>query len=229
MPPGAKPKPPAPPARCRVWIIEDHLSIRQLLQGFVSSLPGFAVAGSSPDAAPALRGVRAGQIDLVILDLMIQGGGGIGALLKFRGETNPPRVVIYSATATMHSLQLALSHGATGYVAKTDSLEELGLALKRVRAGGTHLSPDPARLLVSSPKPRVGVRKTVGEVELGVLAKLARGTTVKGTALDLGLSLQKVYRVRQTLMERSGARTPQDLTRYAIEMGLVSAHRSDLG
>ncbi len=110
--PNSDPKPSAATGRaCRVWITEDHLSIRQLLKSFISLQAGFAVAGSSPDAPPALGAARAGEIDIVILDLMLRGDGGIGALIKLGELARPPRALIYSATATTHSLQLALSPG----------------------------------------------------------------------------------------------------------------------
>jgi hypothetical protein len=51
---------PTPKGTCRVWIIEDHLSIRQLLESFVGLIPGFTVAGSSPAAEPAVEAARAG-------------------------------------------------------------------------------------------------------------------------------------------------------------------------
>ena len=228
MPPAAKSKAPAAGHSCRVWIIEDHLSIRQLLESFISLLPGFVVAGSSPDAAPALGAARAGEIGIVILDLMIRGDGGMAALLKLRELPGAPRVLIYSATSTIHSLQLALSHGAAGYVEKSDSLDELKLALTRVQEGGMHFSPGPSRLLTSLLRPTPRGRGRSEETELKVLEKLARGMTIKETAHELGLSTQKVYRVRTMLMERAKAHTSQDLTRYAIEVGLVGARRFDL-
>ena len=227
--PKSEPKPSVAPGRaCRVWITEDHLSIRQLLQSFISLQPGFVVAGSSPDAPPALGAARAGEVDIVILDLMLRGDGGIAALMKLGELARPPRVLIYSATSTAHSLQLALAHGAAGYVEKSDSLDELSLALSRLREGGMHFSPGPSRLLTTLLRPEVRGRRRGEDIELKVLEKLARGVAVKAAAHELGLSVQKVYRVRQTLMERANASTAQDLTRYAIEMGLVGAHRADI-
>jgi two-component system, NarL family, response regulator EvgA len=220
---------PTPKGTCRVWIIEDHLSIRQLLESFVGLIPGFTVAGSSPAAEPAVEAARADGVDVILLDLMIRGDGGVAALHRLAELPRPPRVLIYSATATIHSLQLSLAHGAAGYVEKSDSLDELKVALNRLREGGMHFSQGPSRLLTSLLRPPARSRKRSEDVELKVLEKLARGNTIKATAHDLGLSVQKVYRLRQTLMERANAHTPQDLTRYAIEVGLVGAHRDDLG
>lgn len=229
MPPSEK-KTSRPAARtCRVWIIEDHLSIRQLLESFLAILPDFSVAGSSPDAEPAVAAARAEGIDVVILDLMIRGDGGISALQRFNDLPRPPRVLIYSATTTIHSLQLSLAHGAAGYVEKSDSLDELKLALNRLREGGMHFSPGPSQLLASILRTPTRARKRKEDTELKVLEKLAQGNTIKATAHDLGLSVQKVYRLRQTLMDRANAHTTQDLTRYAIEVGLVGARREDIG
>ena len=228
MPTAAKSTRAAAGRSCPVWIIEDHLSIRQLLESFLSLLPGFVVAGSSADAAPALGAARAGDIDIVVLDLMIRGDGGVAALRRFRELPRPPKVLIYSATSTVHSLQIALAHGAAGYVEKSDSLDELKLALGRVRQGGMHFSSGPSRLLAPLLRPAARDRGRTEDTELKVLEKLARGMTIKEAAHELKLSTQKVYRVRASLMERANAHSSQDLTRYAIEMGLVGAQRSNL-
>lgn len=218
---------PAPGRPCRVWIVEDHVSVRQLLESFLAHLSGFVVVGASADDGPLLEVAPRGEVDLVILDLMIPGEGGITTLQKLGRQPQAPRVLIYSATVTVHSLKLAMAHGAYGYVDKTDSIHELRTALERVQAGGVHFSPRPSRLLVSLITPANADRERQETVELRVLELLARGRSIKEAAHQLEISAQKVYRLRQTLMERARAKNPQDLVRYAIEVGLVGAYQAE--
>jgi DNA-binding NarL/FixJ family response regulator len=63
------------------------------------------------------------------------------------------------------------------------------------------------------------------KVELRVLELLAGGCSIKEVAHELQISNQKVYRIRQTLLEQAKAKSAQDLTRYAIELGLLGVHR----
>lgn len=223
-PPPAAPGPP-PAGPCRVWIIEDHVSIRQLLEAFVAATPGFQVVGSGEAAAPAVTAARQGLVELVILDLGIPGDGGMVVLQELRQASAATRVVIYSATATAHSLQMAINHGALGYVDKSDPILELRTAMERAKSGGTHFSPRPSRVLASLMQATGSGFERPGREELQILELLARGNSVKAIAHELQVSGQKVYRIRQGLMERARARNPQDLVRYAIEIGVLGAQR----
>ena len=210
----------------RIWIVEDHISVRQLLEAFINLIPGFKVIGVSATEVPAWEAARRGEVDLVVLDLMIPGIGGINALHKLRALPAPPRVIIYSGTTTVHSLQLALAHGAAGYVDKGDSIEELKAGLQRVSEGGIYFSQGASRLMSSLMRSGPGGMLKLDPTEFRVLELLAGGYSIKDIAKEMKLSDQKVYRTRQSLMERAEARNAQDLVRYAFEIGLVGLHRA---
>jgi DNA-binding NarL/FixJ family response regulator len=207
--------------------VEDHISVRQLLETFVAYLPGFVVTGVSEEDGPALAAARRHEVDIVILDLMIPGDGGMNTLQRLMQLPQPPRVVIYSATVTVHSLKLAMAHGAYGYVDKSDSIEDLRTALQRVQAGGVHFSQRASQLLTTLLAPVSRENNEQERLELRVLELLARGATIKEAAHELKVSAQRVYRIRQLVMERAHARNAQDLIRYAIEVGLVGAYRAE--
>lgn len=215
----------AVPEWCRIWVVEDHASVREFLEAFVALLPGYRIVGASENAAPALAAAQQGQIDLVILDLMIPGEGGMTALEKFRGGPAAPKILIYSATVTAHSVQMAIQHGALGYVEKTDPVEELKAALERVRGGGMHYSQRASRVLNTIVQPEAMGERRPGQLELRVLELLARGATMKEVSYRLQISYAKAYRVRQALMERAQIKNPSDLVRYAIEVGVLGTHR----
>lgn len=208
---------------CRVWIVEDHWSISQMLEALLETMPGFVLAGASADGGPALEAAREGKVDVVILDLMLPGDGGMKTLADLNRLPAPPRVLIYSATATMHSLKLAVAHGAFGYVEKGDRIEELRLALERVRSpgGGVHFSQGPSRLLTELVRTDHKLSGEAARLELELLGLLARGLTLKEAAFELHISHQKAYRIRQQLMANAKARNAQDLIRYAVEIGLA--------
>lgn len=210
-----------PPEKiCRVWIVEDHASVRQMLELFVSSMPGFVVAGASVDEVPAIEAATQAAVDVVLLDLMLPGQGGMNALKRMSQVPAAPRTVIFSATATAHSLRLAIALGAFGYVDKADALDELQVALQRVRSGGVHFSDRPSRLLTAMMAEGRAMQAPTDRKELSVLELLAAGRSVSETAADLRLSKKKIYGIRQTLMNHAKARSPTELIRYAREIGL---------
>lgn len=210
-----------PASMCRVWIVEDHLSISQMLEVLLQTMPGFRLAGACADGMAAIEAAKRGEVDVVILDLMIPGEGGMNTLRKLNSLPEPPKVLIYSATATVHSLRLAVAHGAYGYVEKGDRIEELRSALTRVRAGGVHFSQGPSRWLISLFRAEKKPSDESAQLELELLGMFARGLTMKEAAFEMKISQQKAYRIRQLLMESAGAKNAQDLTRYAVEIGLA--------
>lgn len=211
------------PDDCRVWIVEDHISINQMLEALLETLPGFKLVGACSDGKRALLAAERGEVDLVILDLMIPGEGGMNTLMKLNKLPEPPKVLIYSATATVHSLRLAIALGAYGYVEKSDRIEELRSGLKQVRIGAVHFSQGPSRLLTALIRTDRKVSGDTSELELDLLGLLARGLTLKEAAFEMKISQQKAYRIRQRLVDSAKARNSQDLTRYAIEIGLAGS------
>jgi DNA-binding NarL/FixJ family response regulator len=125
----------------------------------------------------------------------------------------------------VQSLQLAMSYGAYGYIEKTDSIEELKKAIVRVQASGVHFSPGPGRLLTTLIRSGPVASGVEARNELRLLELFARGFSIKAAAFEMGITNQKAYRIRQSLMHRAQARNVQDLTRYAIEIGLLGAGR----
>jgi two-component system NarL family response regulator len=214
---------------CRVWIVEDELAARKLVCAVVGTLPGFTVVGKSDRADPALDAAGAGRVDLVILDLMLPDDGGMSALRKFRCLPEAPRILIYSATVTAHSVQMAVSLGALGYVEKTEPLPEFRAALERVRDGGMHLSPQAGRMLSSLVQAKAAVEEKPSTLESRLLELLAGGASLKAAAYELQISYGKAHRLRQTLMARAQVGHSADLAGYAAAIGLAGLPRTGRG
>lgn len=211
----------------KVWLVEDHACVRELMEIFFTTVPGFSLVGASVDAAPILNFSR-NDADIILLDLMIPGLGGLEAMRQLREQANPPQIIVFSGTATIHSVHAALSLGAVGYIEKSESLESLRAALARVDHGECYFSTGPSRILAQLA--RTCGRSLHGQLsakrELHALSLFVRGETIKSVATDLRISVQTAYNIRQTLLERAHARNPLDLLHYAIEIGLLGSRRA---
>lgn len=218
-----------PPKPCRIWVVEDQAAAREFFLAFMATVPGFKTVGASERADPALAAAAEGRLDLVVLDLMLPDDGGMSALAKFRRLPNAPKALIYSATVTTHSVQMAISHGALGYVEKTEPLPELRAALERVRSGGMHLSPRASRMLCALVHPGAAGDPRPEPMECQMLELLARGATLKAVAFELKISYPKAHRLRQTLMTRARVARPADLVGYAAAIGLLGSRPAGRG
>lgn len=216
---------------CRIWVLEDHAAISQLLTDFIAGEPAYRVAGASANSEPLLAACARGEVDLVLLDLMLEGIGGLRVLDELNRFEPRPKVVVFSATVTQHTVKTALSWGVQGYVEKAAPLEELHAAIARAASGGVFLSRRVSaitRRLIEQRNPKLE-DAALSPRELRVLELLARGVTTKEIARELSLSEPATYRVKNAISAKLQAWSDPELTLQALRMGLIGALESDQG
>ena len=131
---------------------------------------------------------------------------------------------------TMHAnpayLKEALIAGATGYLLKTSAREELLGALRDVIRNRIHVSPGFAEEIVEQfelhPRSFAGSQSVLTGRQREILQLVAEGRTAKQIASILNVSVQTVAFHKHQIMEKLGLRTTAELTKYAIQEGLVS-------
>lgn len=211
------------PAMRRVWIVEDHASLRELLQEFLASLPDLKVVGATGDFEPALEAARRGDVDLVVLDLILRGRGGLSALPLFHALASPPKVLVFTAATTLHAVEVCVRHGVAAYVEKQASLAQLRDAIDHVRQGKafyTQGANEILRQLVtrrSTAKPELAL----DERTLLLIRLIGRGLPIKSIARELGVSRPYAYRLRQELLRKLDVKSDQEAALAALSMGLL--------
>lgn len=132
----------------RLAIVDDDRLLLDLLRRVFEGQPDFTLMGLFGTAEEALREADWQQTDVLLSDLDLPGMSGIGLIATVL-EANP-RVVALAYTIHEHreSLFAALRAGASGYVLKGLSPEELRVAVRRVKSGGSPISPAIARYLI---------------------------------------------------------------------------------
>lgn len=223
--PGPDPAPGGQPARgqpLRIWIVEDESSFREMLADYLGALPGIRLVGASGDHGQLMVEARAGQVDLVVLDLNLGEIGGITVMRKLAALASPPGVLILTAHASAHAVLLAEQLDARGLVEKTAPLSTLEAALRQIAAGGIYFSDGPRRLLdqmAVSRDARV-VADRVSRREIQLLLALLSGISIEEAASQLGMSLSAAYQMRRQLMQKTAARNTRELQNYAHRIGL---------
>ena len=127
----------------RLLVIEDHPIMRDALSVALSEIdPTRYQADAVGGVAEGLERLRAGGIDLVLLDLALPDAEGLDALARLRAAHPDVRVAIVSAAADRHTILACLEAGAVGFVPKTAQREVLAGALRLVFDGGTYVPPE---------------------------------------------------------------------------------------
>lgn len=133
----------------RVLIADDHSAIRSGLSVIVSSAPGFEVVGEAPDGYAAIEQSARLDPDVVLMDIRMPGLDGIEATRRITGEQTV-RVLILTTFDVDDYLFRALRAGASGFVLKSVSAEDLIAAIESVHAGDGVLAPEVTRTLIDA-------------------------------------------------------------------------------
>ena len=206
----------------RLLLIDDFPLIRE---GFATALecdPGLTIVGQADNGEDGLRLARELQPDVVILDLRMPGMGGMTVLERLRTDAPEAKVLVVTATEKGQPLLDAVAAGATGYLTKRCTREELRQAVITVYGGGSIISPMLAGHLLSaysrtSRGETSGVSPLLGKREHEILRLLADGCTDKEIAATVFISPRTVQNHLTSIREKTGLRRRAELTRWAME------------
>jgi DNA-binding NarL/FixJ family response regulator len=206
-----------------ILIADDHFIVRQGLQHIIASQPDWRVAAETAMADQVLPALRAGDIDLVILDVSLSGRSGIDILTNIRSEFPNLPVLMLSMHAEEQYALRCLRAGASGYIQKDTSAADLITAIKRVAAGRIYVSDLVAEQLAAEfvhgpaglPHERLSTR------EFEVFGLIAAGKSVGEIAGLLHLSANTVSTYRSRILAKTGFGSNADIIAYAIRAGLI--------
>jgi len=133
----------------RVLVADDDDMIRRTLVEAIEQTEGLAVVGAARDAAEAIRIASLRRPDVALLDVRMPSGGGPRAAREIRWRSPDTRIVALSAHGDDHSVEDMLASGATSYLVKDASLEDILDAIARSAEGDASLSADVAKHVVS--------------------------------------------------------------------------------
>ena len=126
-------------AKVRVFLVEDHPTMRRMLQKLIEGTPDFTVVGAVPSAEEALEQHEDAEADLYLVDLSLPGMSGDALIARLRERSPDLRALIVSGHDRALYGNLAQRAGALGYVTKDDPDEILRAA--RTAAAGQRPSP----------------------------------------------------------------------------------------
>ena len=210
--------------KIRIFIADDHPIVRQGLRRIVEADAGMVISGEAAGAAALLAALETAATDLVLLDVSMPGGLFIETLKELRTRHPTIRVLALSVHPEDEWAVRALRAGASGYLTKDHSPDQLLEAIRRVYRGGKYVSPTLAEQLAKQLD--VGGQRPPHELlsdrEFEVMRRLGSGLTVSQIAGELALSAKTVSTYRTRILEKMAVATNADLVRYAARYGLIS-------
>jgi two-component system response regulator NreC len=218
-----------PGARIRVLLVDDHAMLRSGLRLLICAQPDMEVVGEAGEIEDALRLAQSLRPDVVTLDLTLPGASGLGAIEALLEAAPGARIVVLTMHEDPALVRAALAAGASGYLVKSAADSALIAAIRAVERGRFFVEVQdreamqalmtPARFGPEAPAPIA----MLSAREREVLVLLAQGHTNQAIADRLSLSVKTVESYRARLTQKLGLTNRAELTRLAIELGLVGA------
>jgi DNA-binding NarL/FixJ family response regulator len=210
----------------QIVLAEDHLVVREALRVLLESEPDLEVVGQTHDGNHVVPLVESVRPDVVVLDLMLPGLGGLEVIRQLARSSCTTRVVVLSMHDSEAYVIEALRSGALGYALKQAEAAELVRAIREVAAGRRYLSPplsDRAlEAYARSADRRSDPYDTLTARERVVLRLVAQGHTSAVIGGELFISPRTVETHRANLMNKLGLRSQADVVRFAMREGILS-------
>ena len=209
----------------RIVLIDDHAILREGLIALSNMEPDLEVVGQAATLSEGIAVAEASLPDLIVTDLALSGATGLQGIVEFRSRIPTAKVLVLTMHDSEEYIRAAISAGAHGYVLKDATREELIKAMRSVLAGKRYLCSHASARIVRS---YLGEQTVAPPIAAGVtgrereiLAMIAAGLSNKQIASQIKRSVKTVEKHRANFMRKLHLHNVADVTRYAMQAGLV--------
>jgi DNA-binding NarL/FixJ family response regulator len=215
-----------------VLVADDHNVVRHGLVSLLSLIPEIEVVGEAADGRSAVTQTLEKKPDVVLMDISMPLMNGLEATKQIKSQDSNVKIVILSAYDNESYVLESIRSGASGYLLKNSSWEDLHTAIKAVHSGQAFFSPGVSKIIADSYIKGVtpggkeenfpangGNRLTQRERE--ILQLVAEGNTHQQIADLLHISVRTVDTHRNNIIQKLDLHDTASLVTYAIKNGIV--------
>ncbi len=208
--------------RARVLLADDHTLVVEGLRKLLES--EFDVVGTIGDGNTLVREALASKPDVVIVDISMPSLNGLEAARRIKRDAPGISILFLTMHSDFSYLRDAMRLGASGYVLKRSAGKELLTAVRTALRGGIYIAPELAQG-IEDPKLRRSLERgripVLTTRQREILRLVASGKSNIDIATTLDLTVGTVRFHRSAIARKLGVSTTAEMTRYAIEHGLV--------
>lgn len=207
----------------KTLVVDDHTMVRTGLCRLLDAEQDICVVAHTGSGREAVQLCRQHKPDVVVLDYSLPDLDGLETTRHIVALGLGTRVLVLTMYANEEYATRVIRAGASGFIVKVASTDELLVAIRKVAQKGVYVSPAIMEKMVG----RMGQpnedspEAVLSDREMQVLIQLARGSTSREVSKALGLSLSTIETYRSRILEKLGLRNNSDMTRFAIRRGLI--------
>ena len=210
----------------RILIVDDHAVVREGLTSIISLKPDMQVVGEAANGEVAVELARKLEPDVILMDMVMPRLNGLETIQQLQQENNPARILVLSSFTDDDLIFPAIKAGASGYLLKDSSPQQLLTAIRDVHSGQSSLHPTIARKLIGElsepPANRVAADEVLTEREIDVLKLVARGYSNQEIADRLVINTRTVGKHVSNILEKLHLANRTQAALYALREGLTS-------
>ena len=211
-------------ASIRVLIVDDHAMVRQGIATFIELQDDIELVGEAANGREAIARVEELRPDVVLMDLVMPEMDGVTATREIKARH--PGVMVLALTSFVNDAQItpALQAGASGYLLKDLSADDLMKAVRAAHRGETPLAPAVAKKLIAdiaAPRGESSALDRLTDREREVLALLGRGMSNKEIAAQLSISAKTVKFHVSSILGKLGVADRTQAALFASKHGLA--------
>lgn len=205
----------------QVMIVDDHPMVRDGLKVFLSVSPGMECSGEASSGEEALELCRAVKPDVVLMDLLMPGMGGVAAIQAIRQRLPQVRIIALTSFAEPDLVQQAIRAGAVGYLLKNMTMGDLAEAIRAAYAGRSVMAPEATAAMMQALSQPAGEIIDLTERERQILSLMVDGLSNQEIAYRLVISESTArFHVSNVLM-KLGVNNRTAAVRTAIQLKLL--------
>ena len=211
----------------RVMVVDDQELFRRGLTMLLAVEPGLEVVGEAGDGAEGVTLAESAAPDVILLDVRMPKKSGIEACLAIKESVPSAKIIMLTVSDEEADLYEAVKSGASGYLLKDSSIEEVAQAIRVVADGQSLISPSMAIKLIdefkqmSRPERETGPALRLTERELDVLRLVAQGHSNKEIAARLFISENTVKNHVRNMLEKLQLHSRMEAVMYAVRENLL--------
>jgi len=213
----------------KVFLVDDHQVLLEGLVRLIQNHPLMKIIGTARDGRTALKQIPALRPDVVLMDISMPNLNGVEATRLLSRSSPKTKILILSMHDNEEFLRRVLKAGASGYLLKDATADELFLAIEEAHQGNSYLSPSLSRKLIkeylgpAESKQTETLEQPLTGREREVLQLLSEGHSNQAIASSLHLSPTTVATHRKKIMKKLNLHRITDLVRYAIRNGIIQS------
>ncbi len=216
-------------SKIKIIIADGHQMFVDGLKNLINTQPDMNVVGEADNGRKAWRKVRDYAPDVIILDVSISVLNCIHVIALIKRVCKDIKIIGLTANKNKIHMRQTLEAGASGYILKNASFNELAAAIRLVAAGGIYLSPGLAtEEFFNGQKLRGRQNGVLSRREQEVIRLVAWGYTNKEIAADLKICVKTVESHKKHILEKLELNGRSDIVRYAFKQGWLQEYPGNI-